>query len=150
MKLLVPPPIVAFCIAIIIWLVRNSFSVLSLNFTGQLMVAFIVALAGLLLAVFSMGLFWRSGTTVTPLNPNKTSSLVVSGFYRFTRNPMYLGMAIMLMGWSIYCGNLLGMVGVGLFVSYMNKFQIEPEEKILKDKFGEEFTAYCSQVRRWI
>jgi protein-S-isoprenylcysteine O-methyltransferase Ste14 len=75
---------------------------------------------------------------------------VTSGIYGFTRNPMYLGMLFVLIGWALYLGNALALLLLPVFIFYMNRFQIEPEERVLTTLFGPEFLEYASRVRRWI
>jgi protein-S-isoprenylcysteine O-methyltransferase Ste14 len=94
--------------------------------------------------------FLRARTTINPLKPGNASALVAGGIYRFTRNPMNLGLATLLLAWTIYLGNIAALAGVLLFILYMNRFQIAPEERALQARFGAEFDAYCARVRRWI
>jgi len=74
----------------------------------------------------------------------------VSGVYRLTRNPMYLGFLLVLLGWAIFLSNALAFLLLPAFIFYMNRFQIEPEEKALTSLFGQQFVAYTSRVRRWL
>ena len=94
--------------------------------------------------------FRRSRTTVNPLSPEQASSLVVHGIYRFTRNPMYLGFLLALTGWSVHLANLAAVLLLPVFVAYMNRFQIQPEERALLQNFGARFAAYTQAVRRWL
>jgi len=94
--------------------------------------------------------FQRARTTVDPLRPEKASALVTSGIYRRTRNPMYVALAIALLGWAIWLGHPLALLGVAAFVAWINRFQIAPEERALRALFGPEFERYCSEVRRWL
>lgn len=109
-----------------------------------------LAVAGLVIAILGVVSFRRAGTTVNPLQPTATSSLVISGIYRWTRNPMYLGMLLVLLGWGVFLANALAILLAAAFVSLMNRLQIGPEEKILAARFGAEFAAYQSTVRRWL
>ena len=84
------------------------------------------------------------------MQPESASALVVSGIYRLTRNPMYLGFLLILLGWALFLSNGLAVLAVPAFVFYMNRFQIEPEERALAAIFGAEFVAYKSHVRRWL
>jgi len=84
------------------------------------------------------------------MKPGKSSALVTTGIYTLTRNPMYLGMVTLLTAWAVYLGALWPFVGPVLFILYINRFQIGPEEKIMHSKFGKEFTDYVARVRRWI
>lgn len=120
------------------------------SFPGQGFVA--AALFGLGLAVAASGIvaFGRAHTTVSPTRPERASQLVTGGVYRFTRNPMYLGMALWLAAWAVLLGSFLSFVFVPVFVLYLNRFQIAPEEGVLSEKFGETYRAYQKKVRRWL
>ncbi len=111
-----------------------------------------VGLAGLGVCTGVAGVvsFRRAATTVNPLRPETASSLVVTGVYRFTRNPMYLGLLVVLLGWAVLLANAVAFVWLPAFVLYMNRFQIAPEESALASLFGPEFTDYRMNVRRWL
>ena len=94
--------------------------------------------------------FTRAGTTVNPLHPEKASALVSTGIYRFTRNPMYLGMALVLVGWAAFLCSPWALLGPVALMAYLTRYQIIPEERILSEKFGAEYAAYRSRVRRWL
>ena len=112
--------------------------------------AFAVGAIGLSLDAIALVQFLRSRTTTNPLKPDSASALVSGGIYRFTRNPMYLGLATLLLAWAIYLGNLAALAGLPLFILYMNRFQIAPEERALEARFGAEYIAYRARVRRWV
>ena len=105
---------------------------------------------GILIAVSGVVAFRRARTTVNPLRPDGASSLVASGIYRYTRNPMYLGMLLVLIGWAVYLARPWALLVLPVFVAYMNRFQIGPEERVLERIFGAEFEAYRRRVRRWL
>jgi protein-S-isoprenylcysteine O-methyltransferase Ste14 len=84
------------------------------------------------------------------MKPESSSSLVVSGIYKLTRNPMYLGLLLVLLGWAIYLTNVLVFLLLPAFILYINRFQIAPEERALTALFGQEFAAYKSRTRRWL
>ncbi len=109
-----------------------------------------LAATGVGTAVAGVVSFRLAKTTVNPLKPDTASSLVASGIYRVTRNPMYLGALIVLFAWAAFLANALALILVPTFVLYLNRFQIIPEEKALTTRFGPEFAAYCTKVRRWI
>lgn len=115
-----------------------------------------VASAAVLLALATVimlagvAAFRAARTTVNPLQPQQTSTLVVGGVFRYTRNPMYLGMAVALAAWAAVLGKLWLLPGVLLFVLYMSRFQIAPEERAMETLFGDEWQHYRTQVRRWI
>jgi protein-S-isoprenylcysteine O-methyltransferase Ste14 len=109
-----------------------------------------LAVAGFATAASGVALFTRAHTTIHPDSPQKTSTLVTSGVYRLTRNPMYLGLALLLIGWAVWLTSLLALVGVAVFVLYIYRFQIRPEERVLATKFPAEYPAYQARVRRWL
>jgi len=108
-------------------------------------------IAGVALLIAGWGVldFLRARTTVNPIAPDRARTLVVRGIYRFTRNPMYLGLALLLVAWAYVLGSLLAFLGVPAFIAYLNRFQITPEECILAEKFGPAYEAYRGRVRRW-
>ncbi len=108
------------------------------------------ALVGVVVSVLGVVAFKRAKTTVNPMRPGASSSLVVFGIYRRTRNPMYLGFALVLLGWAAFLSNALALALLPAFVLCMNRFQIKPEERALESRFGREFVDYMHRVRRWI
>jgi protein-S-isoprenylcysteine O-methyltransferase Ste14 len=109
-----------------------------------------LALAGVSIAILGVLSFRRAGTTVNPMQPEKASSLVTSGIYRVTRNPMYLGLLLGLIAWAVFLSNVLAFLFLPAFILYLNRFQIGPEEAALTRLFGQEFVHYQSHVRRWL
>ncbi len=113
-------------------------------------VAGLMLLVGGIVGVTGVLTFRRHETTVNPLKPGDASAIVTEGIYRYTRNPMYLGLALALLSWAVFLGNLLALAWVAMFVVYLTQFQIKPEERALEELFGEAFRKYRSEVRRWI
>lgn len=113
-------------------------------------VAVALVVAGALVALAGVVAFRRQKTTVNPLTPERSSSLVATGIYRISRNPMYLGFLLMLLGWAAWLANWAAALLLPVFVAYMNRFQIGPEERVLKERFGPAFLAYAKSVRRWL
>lgn len=111
---------------------------------------FVLIVIGLFFGLSGVGLFRRFKTTVNPVSPEQATTLVTSGIYRYSRNPMYLGLLFCLLAWICYLGSLVALIVAPLFVIYMNLFQIIPEEQVLTRLFGEQYTAYCASVRRWL
>lgn len=107
-------------------------------------------IVGALIAVAGVVAFRLHKTTVNPLTPDQSSSLVRSGIYRVSRNPMYLGFLVALVGWGVFLANWVAALPLPLFVAYLNHFQIHPEERALTQRFGEEFLSYSQSVRRWL
>lgn len=112
--------------------------------------ALTLSLAGVGIALLGVISFRRARTTLNPLHPEAASTLVGSGVYRFTRNPMYLGLLLVLLGWAVFLANALAFVFPAVYVPLMNRLQILPEEKALAEKFGAGFADYQSKVRRWL
>jgi protein-S-isoprenylcysteine O-methyltransferase Ste14 len=148
LETLVPPPIVAACFAT--GMLGLAWVAPALTFPIPSLLAFPVAAVGVSLDAVALFHFLRSRTTINPLKPGSASALVTRGIYRLTRNPMYLGLATLLLAWAIYLGNLAALAGVPAFVLYMNSFQIAPEERALEARFGAEYAAYRARVRRWL
>lgn len=150
MRLAVPPPAVALVAAVIVWALDRSFPAISLSFAWQGFVAALIALTGVALDLVSVFGFLKAKTTVLPTRPERSSKLVTTGTYQISRNPMYLGMLMILTGWVVWRGNPLGVLALAGFVLWITKYQIKPEEEILNRLFGHEFEQYCASVRRWI
>jgi protein-S-isoprenylcysteine O-methyltransferase Ste14 len=113
-------------------------------------IASVLAVLGLALALSGVVKFVRVGTTVHPTSPSKASSVVTTGVYAISRNPMYLGLALTLAAFSLWLSHLLAPLSIAGFVIYMNRFQIEPEERALRAKFGDAYADYVKSVRRWV
>ena len=150
LELKVPPPAVALLMAIAMWLATTASGALSFVLPDRLVIAIALAVLGGAVAAAGIVSFRRAGTTVNPTRPEATSSLVATGVYRFTRNPMYLGSALVLVGWAFYLSNVLAFAGPLLFALYIDRFQIVPEERALTAKFGTAFDDYRRRTRRWI
>ncbi|WP_443694132.1 methyltransferase family protein [Pseudomonas sp.] len=147
----IPPPLVATLFGLLMWCAARYLpGSMQLTIEWRTSLALVVLLAGLAICLAGVLSFRRARTTVNPLKPETASALVSSGVYRYTRNPMYLGFATVLIAWSILLAWPPALLGVLGFVMYMNIFQIGPEERALTSLFGREFTRYCSQVRRWL
>lgn len=150
LELKIPPPIVALLIGGAMWLLARYVPSFIFGRMWSLALAPVVAGAGLALALVAMFGFMKAKTTIHPDKPQKTSALVTSGIYRFTRNPMYLGLLLVLAGWAIWLSNAAPFLLLPLFVLYINRFQIGPEERILSAKFGAAYDEYRKTVRRWV
>lgn len=150
LSLKIPPPVQALIFGVLMWVVARQASGGQFQFELQLPVAILIAVAGVALVVPSILEFRRASTTIDPFHPEEASNLVDSGVFRFSRNPMYVSLLLVLIGWFIWLGSLYNLAVLALFVSYITVFQIKPEEAAMKSLFGEKFDQYCSKVRRWI
>jgi protein-S-isoprenylcysteine O-methyltransferase Ste14 len=150
LELKVPPPAAALLVAGIMWLVAYGLDSLSFALPARRAVLIVLAVSGIAISAAGAWSFWRARTTVNPHRPEATSSLVATGIFRFTRNPMYLGLFLVLAGWAAHLANAAALPGPLLFALYVTRFQILPEERVLATKFGPEFDAYRRRTRRWI
>jgi len=150
LELKIPPLLLALLFAFMMWLLAHVSAgfVLPKNVAG--MASAVLAVSGLLSIAVAALSFRKAGTTVNPVAPETSSALVSNRVYRFTRNPMYLGMLLLLLAWGIYLANALSIALCVGFILYMNRFQIEPEERALTIIFGDAYRAYLDKVRRWL
>ena len=146
----VPPPAVALLFAGFMWLLSASESSMTLAVPWRETVAVTAWCLAFMIAVAGLLEFWRARTTVNPLTPEAATSMVTSGIYRYSRNPMYVALLFVLLGWAVWLSHLVPYGLLPFFVLYINRFQIEPEERALLTKFGGQFTSYRSRVRRWL
>ena len=116
----------------------------------RLILMVVFTLLGISLALAAIVPYFRAGTTWHPTEPEQASTLITAGIYRFSRNPMYLALLIMLVGWGCWLGSLLSFLVLPFFLLYMTRFQIIPEERALEQKFGESYLLYKRAVRRWL
>ena len=144
----IPPVVTSAVTAIGMWFVSRTLPTFAL--APLRVVAVAMGIAGVMVTGSALLSFRRARTTVNPMQPSSASALVTSGIYRYTRNPMYLGMLFVLLGWALYLANVLAFLFLPAFILYMNRFQIEPEERAMTALFGQEFLEYASRVRRWI
>lgn len=152
LELKIPPLAVVLIAAGLMLLMRwlTPTLVVSLDLDVRMWAALPVLAAGIAIAVAGVIQFRRSHTTVNPMTPERTSALVSSGIYRYTRNPMYVGMLLALLAFSVVLASPASLLILPAFVVYMNRFQIVPEERELARRFGAEFQAYRERVRRWL
>lgn len=150
LELKIPPPVVALLVAVSMWFARRYAPSLSLIIPWRPAVAFAFIIMGIALALAGVLAFRKAKTTVNPTKPEATSTVVATGIYGFTRNPMYLGMLLVLAGWAVFLANAVSFLLLPMFVLYMNRFQIGPEERVLSEHFGSEYSAYMQSVRRWL
>jgi protein-S-isoprenylcysteine O-methyltransferase Ste14 len=150
LELKVPPLAVGALLAALIWLVSRLVPGFNFVSPGRKLLALSFAIIGAIIIALGVASFRRAQTTINPTKPESSSSLVISGIYKLSRNPMYLGFLFVLVGWAVFLSNALAFIFLPVFISYMNRFQIEPEENALAGKFGQEFVDYKSRVRRWL
>ena len=150
LELRIPPPAVALAIALFMWLTSFLFGYIPIPLKYRLGVALALLVIGQGISIPGIVAFRRAKTTVNPLKPGNSTALVTGGIYRFTRNPMYLGLLLTLMGWAAFLASPPALVFLFLYVVYINRFQIEPEERTLSSLCGADYAAYKTRVRRWV
>ena len=148
MKNKIPPPIVTLFFGLCIYFSHEYFQEFNLEFLTTL--SYISYIAGLSILVWAVRLFKKQNTTVNPIKIENASSLVVSGVFKYSRNPMYLGMLMIIISTSIFYLNIYSILTPFLFVFWINKFQIKREEIFLTEKFGKEYLSYKNKTRRWL
>ena len=146
----IPPPLVGLVIAAAMWAVAALPPALAVAPGPRQVLVGLLVVAGLAFDLCGFIAFRRLRTTVNPLRPENASALVTGGVYRFTRNPMYVGMALLLTAWAVQLSSPWAFVGPVAFILYINRFQIVPEERALRELFGEAWAAYAARVRRWL
>lgn len=145
----IPPPIVTSFFAALI-AGADYYSPSWIRVSGLFWLGFVIAVAAVIFLLPAVVQFVQAKTTVNPYAPQKSTTLVSSGVYGISRNPMYLGMALCLVALASFLENLVGFLIVFGFIWYMNHFQIRFEEKALLAKFGSEFEVYSERVKRWL
>lgn len=144
----IPPPIVALISGLIIS--SSSAFITPFGFLGHKFFAMILLILCFTLLIMSIKKFNHEETTINPLKPEQASKLLTTGTYAFSRNPMYLGLTGILIGIFLFLGSWFGIVIIPIFVIYITKYQIKPEEYAMNKKFGGQYQSYCNKVRRWI
>ena len=150
LELRIPPRLVAVAIALGMWAVSFLEPRFDLPQSHHWATALIGAVGGAAITFAGAATLRAAKTTLLPMQPQRTTSLVTSGIFGWTRNPMYLGLATALVGWAAFLSAAWPLLGPILFVLYVNRFQIRPEERVLAALFGSEFESYTHRVRRWL
>lgn len=149
MQTRIPPPILALGSASLMWWLDRSLAL------GQLLPrqwqawGVLPAAIGLGVTLTAMWQFRQARTTINPMKPEAATELVTGGIFRFSRNPMYFGLALVLTGWAIWLGTPGPWLGLPLFVVAVTLLQIVPEERVLKRLFGPRYVDYCRNTGRW-
>jgi len=147
----IPPLVLAGLLAVLMWLAARAFSQAVLPLPWRGLVCAVTGAAGLAICALGVLPFRRAGTTVDPTRPERASALVTTGIYSATRNPMYLGMLLVIVAWGLCLANTVGLILAPLvFVLYIDRVQIPREERALAAAFGSDYTGYASRVRRWL
>lgn len=150
LELKVPPVLVWLVCAVAILACGKGLTSLNAHFAGQRAAGVVLALAGFFIALAGVLQFRIARTTVNPMRPEAASAVVDSGIFRWTRNPMYLGLACVLGSEALWWGTVPGLFCVFAFCAWIGRFQIRPEERALQGLFGADYSRYTERVRRWL
>jgi len=146
----IPPPVIAFISGLLMWFLSVHFPIKMFDGAVYFYSGITFVFMGLYLDITSLFEFRKSKTTVNPISPEKATNLVVDGFYQYTRNPMYLGLLLILTGTALAFAALSASFMLPIFVIAMNELQIKPEEIALEKLFSSQYTSYKQKVRRWL
>jgi len=146
----IPPPVIVVLAGALMWLVARATARLDFDLPAHVWLAAVLGVAGFVTGAVAVATFRRAKTTVNPIQLHSSSSLVTWGVYRLSRNPMYVGGLAMLSGWALFLLNGPAFVLLVVYVLYINRFQITPEERALTRLFGNEYVGYQARVRRWL
>ncbi len=145
------PPLAVFAVfGGLMWAFSRLMQAAAYSFPANTDIALALSGAGGVLAVPAIVSFLLAKTTIFPHKPHEARKLIVTGVNAVSRNPMYLGLLLVLIAWAIYLSNIASFLPLPFFVAYLNQFQIMPEERALADKFGSEYEEYRMRVRRWL
>lgn len=150
LELKIPPLLLMFIFIGLVFLLHLLLPMLSIGFSAQAGLAALLCFIAAGICAVAVLQCHFANTTVDPRNPRATSDLICSGAFRLSRNPMYLGFVIFIAAAVLLTGSLPAIVAVPLFIWYMNRYQISPEERQLQKKFPEAFAQYQAKVRRWL
>ena len=150
LALKVPPVAQVIITAAAMYGVSKMVPALTFSLNGSTALAVALGVMGLSLGIMGVTQFRIAQTTPNPQALEQVSSLVTSGIYQYSRNPMYVGLVLILLGWAFYLSHLLAFVLLPIFILYMTHFQIQPEERMMAQKFGKTYQDYLNKVRRWI
>ncbi len=148
METKIPPPIVTLVFGLSIYFSRGIFQAVEIKYSFY--IGILLLILGLAVLIFAVRLFRKDKTTVNPLSPEQATKLVTDGIFKYSRNPMYLGMALILCSIAVFFNLIGGIILVALFCVYITKFQIIPEERAMSNLFSQDFDKYKEATRRWI
>lgn len=146
----IPPPVVVLLLGAAMWAVARYTPHWAEEDAARPLLAAAALAVGLVFLASGFFAFRRAGTTIDPVHPAAASSLVTGGIYRVSRNPMYVGFTALLLAWACHLAAPSALLGVLVFVLFTSRFQIQPEERVMREKFGRPYEDYQRAVRRWL
>jgi len=149
-KLKIPPPVYGISIGVLMWLLNQYLPINHWISAPWNTIGLVIIAVAMSFDLWSLFLFFRSKTTPNPMKPENSKHIVTSGLYKISRNPMYVGLLFVLLGYAIWLGSIAPFLLLPLFVLLITTQQIIPEEEMLEKKFGQEYLDYKMRVRRWL
>ncbi len=152
MKAMIPPPVVLLICGLLMWLTDKWTPAFDFEIRNRMILFWVILLGGMCVLASGVVNIIRRKTTIHPDRRSLTepTTLVTTGIFRYTRNPIYLGMAIILTAWVVFLESWLAVIGVFLFIGFITQYQIKPEEGALEKIFGDAYVRYRKNVRRWL
>ena len=144
----IPPPILVLILTSLVYFSSTKLESIYLPYRQK--VSVLILIIGIVVIISPVFDFIKSKTTVNPVKFQNVNRLVTTGIYKYSRNPMYLGMILIIISTTVYYLNFLSVFSPLIFYIWINKFQISREEIFLEGKFGNEYLKYKSKTRRWI
>ncbi len=144
----IPPPLVVLILVISTFFSSKKIDLIQIPF--QSFISIFILSIGILILLNPVLKFKKSKTTINPIKFKKVNKLVTSGIYKYSRNPMYLGLLMIVVSSSIFYLNIYSILTPLFFYLWINRFQIKREEVFLTEKFGEDYLSYKKKTRRWI
>ena len=144
----IPPPILVLILVVSSFLSSKKIDLI--HIPNQNLTSILILLIGILILIIPVSKFIKSKTTIDPIKFKKVNKLVTSGIYKYSRNPMYLGLLLIVISSSILYLNIYSVTTPMIFYYWINRFQIKREEIFLTEKFGKEYLLYMTRTRRWI
>ena len=148
METKIPPPVVTLVFGLSIYFSREIFQAVEIKYSSYIGILLLVL--GFAILISAVRLFRKDKTTVNPLSPEQATKLVMDGIFKYSRNPMYLGMVFILSSMAVFFNLIGGIILIALFCVYITKFQIIPEERAMSNLFSQDFNKYKQATRRWI
>ncbi len=146
----IPPPLLALATAVSMWGLDRYIPGFRVWHAPWSRVGWLCVGIGIAIDLASVARFIQARTTVNPMRTERVTHLVTTGLYAYSRNPMYLGLLLALIGWGLLLGSVTPLAAIVIWIRSMVSLQIEPEERVLAARFGHEYVAYTRRVARWL
>lgn len=150
LELKLPPGLLVALFATAIWLTHSALPLPAMAQSVAAVLALVFICLAVAILLMSSWKFFRAKTTVDPRQPMAANNLITTGLFAFSRNPIYLAFTFILIALGFWLTSALAWVWIALFITYVQRLQIIPEERLLTQRFGQDYANYCKRVRRWL